>query len=49
MKRFTLDKETLSNRGFYRLILYAIMLGTVVGLATAVFLLAQHWLTELIW
>jgi H+/Cl- antiporter ClcA len=49
MKRFTLDKETLSNRSFYQLILYAIVLGTVVGLATAVFLLIEHWLTELIW
>jgi H+/Cl- antiporter ClcA len=49
MKRFTLDKETLSNRSFYQLVLYAIVLGAVVGLATAVFLLAEHWLTELIW
>jgi H+/Cl- antiporter ClcA len=49
MKRFTLGKETLSNRSFYQLILYAIVLGTVVGLATAVFLLIEHWLTELIW
>jgi H+/Cl- antiporter ClcA len=44
-----LDKETLTNRKFYDLILYAIVLGGVVGLATALFLLAEHWLGELIW
>ncbi len=44
-----IDKETLTNRNFYELIIYAIILGAVVGLATAVFLLVEHWLVELIW
>ncbi|MCP4422558.1 MAG: hypothetical protein GY805_38600, partial [Chloroflexi bacterium] len=44
-----IDKETLTNRNFYELILYAVILGAVVGLATAVFLLVEHWLVELIW
>ena len=49
MKKVTLDKEIFSNRGFYRLIVYAIALGAIVGLATAAFLLVEHWLTDLIW
>ena len=44
-----LDKETLTNRNFYELIFYALVLGAVVGLATALFLLVEHWLVELIW
>ena len=44
-----IDKETLTNRNFYELIFYAVVLGAVVGLATAVFLLTEHWLVELIW
>ncbi len=44
-----LDKNTLSYPGFYQLVLYAVVLGAVVGLATAAFLLAEHWLTGLVW
>ncbi len=49
MKGFTLNKEMLSNRSFYQLIIYAALLGTIVGLATSAFLLIDHWLTKLIW
>ena len=44
-----LDKEPLTNRNFYVLIFYAVVLGAIVGLATAVFLLVEHWLVDLIW
>jgi H+/Cl- antiporter ClcA len=47
--KLTLDRATLTNRGFYQLIAYAIILGAVVGLATALFLIVEHWLTDLIW
>lgn len=44
-----LDRAAFTNRNFYELIFYAIVLGAVVGLATAVFLLVEHWLVDLIW
>ena len=49
MKTLPLDRETLTNHAFYQLILYALILGGVVGIATAAFLLAEHWLVELLW
>lgn len=48
-KMAMLDKETFTNRNFYTLILYAVALGAVVGLATALFLLVEHWLVEMVW
>lgn len=47
--KFSLDLSTLTNRNFYLLLLYAVLLGAVVGLATAAFLLVVHWFTGLIW
>lgn len=49
MSKIMIDRATLTNRAFYTLIAYAVLLGAIVGLATAVFLLAEHWLTELLW
>lgn len=49
MKRLNLDTKTLTSRGFYQLLLYAVLLGALVGLATSAFLLIEHGLTDLIW
>jgi H+/Cl- antiporter ClcA len=49
MKDFNLVKGAFSRRGFYQLILYAAILGIVVGLATSTFLLIEQSLTRLIW
>ncbi|KAA3643071.1 MAG: chloride channel protein [Chloroflexi bacterium] len=49
LNKLSLDKDTLSNPGFYRLLLYALVLGGIAGLGTSAFLLAEHWLTDVIW
>lgn len=43
------DKNVLTNRSFYGLIMYAVILGAVVGGVSAVFLLVEHELIQLIW
>lgn len=47
--RFAIDRASLQNRGFYQLLLYAAMVGGVVGAITALFLEILHWLEHFIW
>jgi len=47
--KFKIDRTSLQNRGFYKLLLYAVILGAIVGGATALFLEVLHWLEHFIW
>lgn len=47
--RFAIDRASLQNRGFYQLLLYAVIVGAMVGGITALFLEVLHWFEHFIW
>jgi Na+/serine symporter len=49
MEGFNPHKETFSNRGFYKLVAYAAILGIIVGLAASAFLLVEQSISNFIW
>lgn len=49
MEGFNPHKETFFNRGFYKLVAYAAILGIIVGLAASAFLLVEQSISNFIW